>query len=185
MWKLGNLFCDAGGPLLTDSTQFYLHALSTFLHPLAKLSRCFETRDIDIVSAPPSAKAVIAVLQDTDMQYLFESTRKVLASVRNVSVRMCHDPQLGRAKQVDVANKFKKAIINNMPTRFSNEICHMIKLQTILLQHPKEPTPLHIAEILDVNEWRFTQRLPIRPSPGNAAMPVIQAILVDLATSHD
>ena len=36
-----------------------------------------------------------------------------------------------------------------------------------------------------VNEWRFIQRLLIPPSPGNAAMPVIQAILINLATSPD
>ena len=78
-----------------------------------------------------------------------------------------------------------KAIINNMTTRFSNEICSLSELQTILLQRPTEPKLLHTATILNVTEWRFIQRLPIRPSPGNAAMPVIQAILVDLATSHD
>ena len=61
----------------------------------------------------------------------------------------------------------------------------------LLLQHPTEPKRLHIAKILDaneqdmLNEWGFIQRLPIPPSPGNAAMPAIQAILIDLATSHD
>ena len=35
-----------------------------------------------------------------------------------------------------------------------------------------------------LNAWRFIQRLPIPPSPGNAAMPAIQVILINLATSH-
>ena len=65
---------------------------------------------------------------------------------------MDHDPALDRAKQVDVANKFKKAIINNMLTRFSDEICHLSELQTILLQRPTEPKLLHIGKMLDVNE---------------------------------
>ena len=170
--EAGNISCDAGGIFLTmraDSTLFYLHVLSTFLQPLAKFSRCFQTRDIDIVSAPQSAKAVIAVLQDTDMQDLFESSQKVLTSVRNGSVRMDQDTQLDRAKQVAVANKFKRAIINNTLTRFSDEICHLSELQTILLQRPTEPQLLHIAKIVDVNEWRFIQRLPIPPSPGNTS----------------
>ena len=113
----GNIFCDAGGILLTMRANSTLHALSTFLQHLAKLSQCFQINDIDIVSAPQSAKAVIAVLQDKDMQDLFESSQKVLASVRNGSVRMDNDPKLDRAKQVDVANKFMKAIINNMTTK--------------------------------------------------------------------
>ena len=76
--------CDTGGILLTmraDSTLFYLHALSTFLQTLARLSRCFQTIDIDIVSVMQSAKPVIAVLQDTYIQAIFESSQKVLASV--------------------------------------------------------------------------------------------------------
>ena len=36
-----------------------------------------------------------------------------------------------------------------------------------------------------LNEWRFLQRLPLPPSPGNAAVPAIQAILLDLVTSPD
>ena len=65
---------------------------------------------------------------------------------------MDHNPEHDRAKRVDVANKYKKAIINNMLTRFSYEICHLSELQTILLQRPTEPKLLHIAKMLDVNE---------------------------------
>ena len=60
-----------------------------------------------------------------------------------------------------------------------------------MLQRPTERKLLHITKLVDVNEqdmlneWRFIQRLTILPSPGNAATPVIQGILVDLATSHD
>ena len=65
---------------------------------------------------------------------------------------MDNDPELDRAKEVEVASKFKKAIISNMLTRFSDEICRLSELQTILLQRPTEPKRLHIAKMLDVNE---------------------------------
>ena len=128
------------------------HYSTNIIQPFAKHNRCFQTSDIDIVSSPQSTKAEIAVLQDTYMQDFFEFSQKVLASVRNGSVKMDHDPELDRAKQVDVANKVKKAITNNTLTRFSDEIFHLSELQTILLQRPTEPKRLHIAKILDVNE---------------------------------
>ena len=191
--EAGNISCDAGGILLTmraDSRLLYLHVLSTFLQPFAKLNRCFETSDIDIVSALQSAKAVISVLRDTDMQDFLESSQKVLASVRNWGVRMDHDPKLDRAKQVDVANKFKKAIIDNILTRFSDEICYLSEL---LFSYSAQRSQnyfinvkmLDVNELDMLNEWRFIEQLPIPPSPGNAAVPAIQTILVDLATSHD
>ena len=64
---------------------------------------------------------------------------------------MDHDPELDRAKQVDVANKLKKAIVN-MLTSFSDEIRHLSEIQTIVLRRPTEPKLLHIAKIVDVNQ---------------------------------
>ena len=107
-----------------------------------------------------------------------------------------------RAKQVDVANKFKKAIINNMLTSFFDEIRHLSELQAIFLQRPTEPKLLNIANILDVNGWRYTtsantsvtrqcccasrqcccaSRQCAVPS-GKAAMSVIHAILLPRMT---
>ena len=90
MWKLGICpvmqvaYCLQYCILLTmrvDSTLFYLHVLSPFLQPWARLIRCFQTSDIDIVNELQSAKAVIAVIQDTDMQDVFESSQKVLSRI--------------------------------------------------------------------------------------------------------
>ena len=47
---------------------------------------------------------------------------------------MDHDPELDRSKQVDVANKFKKAITNKMLASVSDEIRHLSELETICLQ---------------------------------------------------
>jgi hypothetical protein len=84
---------------------------------------------------------------------------------------------------VKLAKKYINCIVQNMESRFSDEVSRLCDMQTVLDKKPENPDFSQVARLLHVDasemkaEWKILRRLPDNLSS--------QSAMINLATSAD
>lgn len=168
----GDLSSDAGGLLLTmrkDSTMFILALLTIVLKPLSRLSKSLQSGTDDIMSAMSHAKAVIADFKDLmtvdelARVYTRYNDMKAAAAAQNVIIQ--RDEAITEHVLKNTCKKYVELIVNNIETRFSDDVGKIAELQLTLKTKPEQANFADVARIFNLSsaelnyEWRILRRL--------------------------
>ena len=182
----GDLSSDAGGLLLTlrkPSTIFFMTLLDDVLGQLARLSKCLQSSDGNISHAMSIATAVIANIEETDLEAIRIVADESVAKVTAAGARMVAAEDLSVNEQLLVGRNYIGNIVTNMKLRFSDEVSDLCLLQDTLRMKPASATFEKVGSVVHVDssdlssEWRI-----LRSLPGDLSS---QDAMLDLALSTE